>query len=236
MKLTFHGHAFFELELASGARLAIDPFTSDAGNGLTQTTAEDVDAEAVLITHGHADHFGATAEIGAPVLAIHEIMQYCNTLGLDDAAGTGGGGMNMGGTVELGGAEITMVSASHSGGCPGGDGPFMGEGGHPAGFIIDDGETSFYHMGDTALMGDFKHVIRDVFSPDLVAVPIGDVFTMGPRHAAVAVDWTGAEACIPIHYDTFEPIEQDPEAFARQVDKSAKADTHVLKPDASMTY
>jgi L-ascorbate metabolism protein UlaG (beta-lactamase superfamily) len=141
--------------------------------------------------------------------------------------------MNMGGTVEVGGADVTMVPAYHSSGCPGADGPFMGEGGDPAGFVIDDGETTFYHMGDTALFGDLETVIGDYFDPDLVAVPIGDVFTMGPEAAAQAIDWVDPDACIPIHYDTFEPIEQDPDAFARQV---SDADVHVLKPDSKLTY
>lgn len=234
MKVHWHGHAFFELELASGARIAIDPFTADAGNPTTGTNASDLDVEAVLVTHGHGDHFGATLEIGKPVLAIHELMQYCAGKGLDDAAGTGGGGMNIGGTVELAGARITMLPAVHSGGCPGGDGPFLGNAGPPGSFLIDDGETRFYHMGDTALFGDMKHVIGEHFQPDIVAVPIGDVFTMGPKHAAIAVDWVGADACIPIHYDTFDPIQQDPDAFAKLAGKHA--DVHVIKPDSSMTY
>jgi L-ascorbate metabolism protein UlaG (beta-lactamase superfamily) len=232
MKLNWHGHAFFEVELATGARLAIDPFTSSAGNPVTTTEAEDVDADTVLVTHGHGDHFGATLDVGEPVLAIHEIANYVQEQGLEDAAGTGGG-MNLGGTVEVGGAEITMLPALHSSGCPGSDGPFMGEGGDPAGFIIDDGETTFYHTGDTALFGDLKTVVGEHFEPDLVALPIGDVFTMGPEAAAQAVDWIDPDACIPIHYDTFEPIEQDPDAFARQVDD---ADVHVLKPDSKLTY
>jgi L-ascorbate metabolism protein UlaG (beta-lactamase superfamily) len=232
MKLNWHGHAFFELELATGARLAIDPFTQSAGNGVTTTEADDVDADTVLVTHGHGDHFGATLDVGKPVLAVHEIANYVQEQGLEDAAGTGGG-MNMGGTVEVGGADVTMVPAHHSSGCPGADGPFMGEGGDPAGFVIDDGETTFYHMGDTALFGDLETVIGDYFDPDLVAVPIGDVFTMGPEAAAQAIDWVDPDACIPIHYDTFEPIEQDPDAFARQV---SDADVHVLKPDSKLTY
>ncbi|MDX1610870.1 MAG: metal-dependent hydrolase [Candidatus Thermoplasmatota archaeon] len=234
MKLNFHGHAFFELELASGARIAIDPFTADAGNPLTQTQAADLDVEAVLLTHGHGDHFGATLDIGKPVLAIHEIMQYCASQGLEDAAGTGGGGMNIGGTVEVAGADVTMVPAIHSGGCPGHDGPFLGEGGHAAGFIIDDGETTLYHMGDTFLFGDMKMVLADLFDIDLALTPIGDVFTMGPEVAARAVDWVDADAAIPIHYDTFEPIQQDPTRFADAV--TSGADVHVLKPDSSLTY
>ncbi|PSG98343.1 metal-dependent hydrolase [Thermoplasmatales archaeon SW_10_69_26] len=232
MKLNWHGHAFFELELATGARFAVDPFTQSAGNPLTSTEADDVDVDTTLVTHGHGDHFGATLDVGEPVLAIHEVANYIQNQGLEDAAGTGGG-MNLGGTVEVGGADVTMVPALHSSGCPGAEGPFMGEGGDPAGFVIDDGETTFYHMGDTALFGDLKHVVGDHFDPDLVAVPIGDVFTMGPDAAATAIDWIDPDACIPIHYDTFGPIEQDPDAFAREV---ASADVHVVKPDSTLTY
>jgi len=232
MKLNWNGHAFFEVELATGHRIAIDPFTAGAGNPVTGVEADDVEADTTVLTHAHGDHFGATLELGNPVLGIHEIANYVQEQGLEDAAGTGGG-MNMGGTVEVGGAEFTMVPAHHSSGCPGADGPFMGEGGDPAGFVIDDGETTFYHTGDTALFGDLKTVIADVFEPDLVALPIGDVFTMGPEHASIAVDWLDPDAVIPIHYDTFGPIEQDPHAFADRVDD---ADVHVLKPGSSLTY
>lgn len=234
MKLHWHGHSFFELELATGARIAIDPFTADAGNATTQTDADDVDVEAVLLSHGHDDHFGATLDIGKPVVAIHEVTQFCVNQGLEDGAGTGGGGMNIGGTVDVGGADVTMVPAVHSSSCPGhGDGPFRGEGGHAAGFIIDDGETTLYHAGDTFLFGDMKHVLAELWDIDLALVPIGDVFTMNPEHAATAVDWLEADAAIPMHYNTFEPIKQDPDAFARTVDD---ADVHVLEPDKSLTF
>lgn len=236
MKLDWHGHAFFEVETATGAELAIDPFTSGAGNPLTDTTADDVDVDATLVTHGHGDHFGATPAIGAPVVAIHEVTQYCTTQGLDDGAGTGGGGMNIGGTVTVEGVDVTMVDAVHSSGCPGADGPFLGEGGDPAGFVLDDGETTFYHTGDTALFGDLKTVIGDRYDVDLMAVPIGDVFTMGPEDAAVAVEWVDPDACIPIHYDTFEPIEQDPHRFAKLVGERVSTDVEVLEPDTSLTW
>ncbi|MFW5984198.1 MAG: MBL fold metallo-hydrolase, partial [Halobacteria archaeon] len=99
--------------------------------------------------------------------------------------------------------------------------------GTPAGFVIDDGKTRFYHAGDTSLFGDMKTVVRDISEPDSAAVPIGDHFTMGPRDAATAVDWLGVDDAFPMHYDTFPPIQQDPEVFVEAVDN---ANVHIPEP------
>lgn len=103
-------------------------------------------------------------------------------------------------------------------------------GGVGTGFVIDDGETRFYHAGDTGLFGDMKTVIGDVYSPDVAAVPIGDEVTMGPEYAAIAVDWLGIDAAFPMHYDTWPRIEQDPQEFADQA-----SNIGVFTPDVGET-
>jgi L-ascorbate metabolism protein UlaG (beta-lactamase superfamily) len=116
-----------------------------------------------------------------------------------------------------------MHRADHTNGMETGYGT---SGGMPAGFVIsdtkptqvsDEESVSFYHAGDTGLMTEMRDVIGPFLEPDVAAVPIGDHFTMGPWQAAIAVDWLNVDAAIPIHYDTFPPIEQDPQDFAKEV-------------------
>ncbi|MGQ0536017.1 MAG: metal-dependent hydrolase [Methanobacteriota archaeon] len=224
MKITWRGHSFFELECKGGLKLAIDPFCE---NGLTRTMPRDVKADLVLLTHGHADHVGSTKEIGRPVVAIYELANHCqSTLGIRDATG-----MNIGGTLQKSGVRVSMTDARHSAGA----GP-MGDvyAGNPCGFVIDDGETRFYHAGDTGLFGDMRSVVRDVLRPTIAAVPIGDLYTMGPEHAAIAVEWLGVPAAIPMHYNTFPAIRQDAKKFADLVGK--KADVLVPAVDEPLDH
>jgi hypothetical protein len=133
--------------------------------------------------------------------------------------------MNISGTYEEADVSFTMTKAFHSSGAPletDYDYPM----GTPAGYVIDDGETAFYHAGDTGLFGDMKTVICDVYAPDVAAVPIGDRHTMDPELAGTAVDWVGADAAIPMHYNTFPVIEQDPQDFV-----DAVTDAEVFIPD-----
>jgi L-ascorbate metabolism protein UlaG (beta-lactamase superfamily) len=90
------------------------------------------------------------------------------------------------------------------------------------GFVVDDGETRFYHAGDTGLFGDMRTVIRDMLQPHVAAVPIGDHYTMGPEHAARAVEWLGVNVAVPMHYDTFDAIKVDAQEFVRRVGATAR--------------
>jgi L-ascorbate metabolism protein UlaG (beta-lactamase superfamily) len=223
MRLTWYGQSFFELETATGTTVLVDPWMD--GNPMNDATTEDFDPDVVTITHGHADHTTDAHRFdGVPVIGQPETGGFLAERGYDDVVT-----MNVSGTYEHDGVSFTMTKAFHSSGAPL-DADYDYPMGTPVGYVIDDGETKFYHAGDTGLFGDMKTVIRDVFAPDVAAVPIGDRHTMGPDLAGTAVDWLGVDAALPMHYDTFPILEQDPQAFV-----DAVTDAEVFVPDVGET-
>lgn len=211
MQVRWHGHSFFTVVTRDGKTLAIDPFLAAA-----PPAAADIRPDLVLVTHAHGDHAQDAPKLRAPILATHEVANELERRGSEAI------GMGIGGSWRDGGLRVWCTPAWHSSDFDWPDGAPVVPGGHPCGFVVDDGETRFYHAGDTALFGDMRAVIRDVLRPHAAALPIGDRYTMGPEHAARAVEWLGVRVALPMHYGTFPAIAQDPRDFARQVGDTAR--------------
>ena len=225
VKITYHGHACFVVE-GGGAKLLIDPFLS--GNPQADIGPEAVEADYILVSHAHGDHLGDTVDIarrtGAMVISNHEIASYCAAQGLNAH------GMHTGGGYGFPFGRVQLTIAHHGSSFP--DGSY---GGNPAGFLITmttEGQT-VYFAGDTGLTYDMSLIGEKGI--DLAILPIGDNYTMGPDDALRAVELLQPRLVVPMHYNTFPVIEQDPEAFLARVAAETGIEGQVLKPGESLT-
>ncbi len=225
-ELTWHGHACATLVTDDGTRILFDPWLD--ANPKAEIGAADVgDLDYLLVSHGHFDHFGDGVKIakatGAMLVAVFELCAFAQSRGIENVHG-----LNIGGGYRFPFGYVKMTPALHSASIEG------DEGAHPSvagGFWIDLGGKRLYHAGDTALTRDME-LLRD--RVDVALLPIGDNFTMGPEDAAIAVDLIRPRVVIPIHYDTFPAIEQDPRAFAARV--GDRAETVILEPGGSYSF
>lgn len=229
MKLSFHGQSTVYFE-SNNKRVIIDPFIS--GNELSDLDVNDVEVDYIILTHGHADHFGDTVEIakrtGATVIGSAELADYLTTAkGIDNVHP-----MNIGGKWEFDFGTVKFVQAFHSSSLTNDDGVpvYLGM---PMGLVLELEGTTVYHTGDTGLFSDMK-LIADRHPVDVCFIPIGDNFTMGIEDASYAINqFIKPKVSVPIHYDTFPYIEQDPEAFKKAVEVGK---VEVLKPGQSLEF
>jgi L-ascorbate metabolism protein UlaG (beta-lactamase superfamily) len=222
-KLTWYGHAAFRLDVG-GHRILIDPFLT--GSALAPISADDVDANYILITHGHGDHVGDAISIAqrtnALVISNFEICNWLQTQGVEKthAQHIGGGYPHPFGYVKL-------TIAHHGSSLP--DGSY---GGNPAGLLLTIEGKKLYFAGDTGLFYSMRLIGEEGI--DLAVLPIGDNFTMGPDDALRAVQLIAPRVVIPIHYNTFEVIQQDPHAWAERVSNETSAQAIVLEPGGNL--
>jgi len=221
IELTWLGHGSWLIETA-GSRIVLDPFLDE--NPLSPHKAADVQADFILVSHGHSDHVGDAAPIahrtGALVVTNYEISEWLRaTHGVQNVLG-----MNLGGGVKMPFGHVKLTLAFHSSTLPDGS-----CGGSPAGFLLTlEGGKKIYFACDTALFDDMRRI--GAAGIELAVLPIGDLFTMGPADACEAVGLIHPRRVVPDHYNTWPPIAQDPQAWAAAVRESTAAQPLVIEP------
>jgi L-ascorbate metabolism protein UlaG (beta-lactamase superfamily) len=226
-RLVWHGHSTFTLEADGGQRIMFDPFLDDnPGSDISVADVRQLDY--ILCSHGHFDHFADAVKLakqtGAMIIGTFELVAFAQSKGVER-----GHGMNVGGGHQFDFGYVKLTPAMHSGTIDGDD-----EGRYTSvahGFWIDMNGKRLYNAGDTALLMEMQLLQGRV---DVAMLPIGDNFTMGPEDAARAVEFIGPRVVIPMHYDTWPPIAQDPEAFRARV--GGGAEVVVLKPGQAYDF
>lgn len=224
MKLTYFGHSTFQIE-TNGTTLLFDPFFTD--NPHTEVTPDELDPDVILLTHAHFDHFSDTPallEQGEPlVISNFEIVQYVQQNYGHDTIQP----LNEGGSITFDWGTVTTTHARHTSSFP--DGSY---GGVPLGFILEAEGKCVYDLGDTAPFAEMEWV-GDLYDVDLALMPIGNIFTMGIDGAVDSADMIEPREVVPIHYDTFPPIEVNMDDFVKAME-DAGFEPRPVEPGASI--
>ena len=224
LTITWYSHACFLIE-TDKARLLVDPFITD--NPLSPVKADEMQVNFILVSHGHGDHVGDTVSIakqtGAMVISNYEIQNWIVSQGVENVHP-----MHIGGGFDFPWGRVKLTIAQHGSALP--DGSY---GGNPCGFLFYIDGKKIYHACDTGLFYDMKLIGEEGI--DLAILPIGDNFTMGPDDALRAVKLIEPKQVVPIHYDTFDVIKQDPHTWAVRVEQETSAQVKVMTPGQSVT-
>ncbi|MDI3503728.1 MAG: hypothetical protein PWP64_664 [Candidatus Cloacimonadota bacterium] len=203
MTLRFLAHASFQIITDSGIKIVIDPWLDQ--NPLAPIKSKDISADYIILSHAHADHCADAVKIAdqkSTFIAVAELASYFQEAGHHTHA------MQIGGAFDFEFGRVKLVSAQH--GSMTADGKY---GGLAAGIVLTIDNITIYHMGDTGIFGDLK-LIGDMHKIDYLLIPIGGNYTMDPEDAALAASWIKPRFAIPMHYNSFPLIKQDPARFA----------------------
>lgn len=227
-KITFNGHACVTIE-DGGFRVIVDPWLS--GNPVAKLKPNQVNVNAVLVTHGHFDHMTDALAIAkqcdAPIIGTAELA------GFFEAQGAKTHGMHIGGSHEFPFGWIKLTQAWHGSAVTTDQGTIYT--GSPCGFLVKLGDKLIYHAGDTGLFSDMK-LIGSMNKIDLALLPIGDNYVMGPDDAAVAAEYVAAKITVPMHYNTFPLIEQNPARFKDLVENKQSSSVVILEPGDTFEF
>jgi L-ascorbate metabolism protein UlaG (beta-lactamase superfamily) len=224
LSITWFGHATFSVTTPGGKRIVFDPWLT--GNPKAPSGAKIDKADVICVTHGHSDHMTDVVSIaratGAPVVAVYELANYFAGKGVKDTIG-----MGVGGTVVVKGLKISMTAALHTSSIDDNGKPMYA--GLATGFVVRmEDNRALYFAGDTALFGDMR-LIRELHSPEIAFLPIGDHFTMDPVAAARACEMLGVRQVVPMHYGTFPLLTGTPDELKKLVEPMG-VDVLVLQP------
>ncbi len=230
LQLVWFGHSAFSITSPGGKNILIDPWLENPKAPPEAKELSKVDL--ILVTHGHSDHVGNTVELskrfGAKVLAIYEVYAYLQSHGVTTAQG-----MNKGGTVDVLGMKVTMVDAKHSSGID--SNGSMSPGGEAAAFVVEfENGFTLYHAGDTTVFSDMK-LIGELYRPQAALLPIGGLYTMGPREAALACKLLNPRFIIGMHYGTFPMLTGTPAELRKYLPATLKSRVIELQPGKAVT-
>lgn len=223
-ELTWLGHGSWSIKSA-GHTILLDPFLDDSP--VAPVKSDDVEADFILVSHGHYDHVADVEKIarrtGATIVSNFEICEWYGAKGLGNVHA-----MNLGGAFDFPFGPVKMTIAHHSSMLPDG-----ANGGNPGGFVVALPEGNVYFACDTGLFYDMKLI--GLCGLALAALPIGGNFTMGPDDALEAVKLLQPKRVVPVHNKTWPVIDQDAEAWAERILKETAAEPLVVEPGTTIS-